>query len=279
MHLDQQTEAVKRAAVKWWAEIRELGEERTLALAAASGESPAQAELLAERYPASALEPIVVGLRAAENRWSRTRMVRILARLEGDGPVPALLVEMRTGPHRSSRVAAATELLKRGLESAVPVMIEEWRKTAGRLRYAEGGIEELIVFLLSSGSIDAVQALTEDWEKRPVFVRYKVIESTDDIPETTPSGLPLPGQIREAVEDLLAAALLDRSVRSGLTASWGGVSFSNPRLCDMAGLLLSRIFPDGYQFDIEAPLAERDTRIERLRETYGLFLALRVNRR
>ena len=61
-----------------------------------------------------------------------------------------------------------------------------------------------------------------------------------------------------AMEKWLIAALDNTKERMGMSGSRNGKNYSDPRICDMAGLFLAERWPDRYTFDVSAPLKTRD---------------------
>ena len=53
----------------------------------------------------------------------------------------------------------------------------------------------------------------------------------------------------------------------GLSGSRFGQSFTDPRICDFAALVLAEYF-DAYTFDISADKASRDRRLGELKQMY-----------
>ena len=252
-----------RAAVEaWWAEVSEKGEEQVLAEGVAAGrrDSVWQARVLVERFPDSALAAIAAGVEVAEQDWIRVRLIVSAGRLEGDAPVPFLLDTMKSAPDLSSRVAAARALLRRDRAEAIAAMIAEWGNlelVAGRIEHGVGG---LVSFLARSGRAEAIEALARDADRLPVVHRYKVVESLFSAEPSSPAA-------EAAVTDLLFAALADERPRTGISASMGGKSFADPRICDLAGLVLNHRDPVKYAFDIEVARAAKDRAIRALRNS------------
>jgi hypothetical protein len=269
MRKDGKTAAVQKAARAWWAEYREKGEERILADGVATGrrDSPAQARILMEKYPDAALDALKVGIRAAGDSWVRNALVEILSGIEGDGPVPLLIEEMREGPSLANRVTAATVLRARGLDTAVPAMIAEWRATS-KIAPPGPGMIMLINFLLASRDPAAARALADGWEVRSLSTRYLVVAQCYYLPSLVSGEYPLPPECMSAIENLLVEALKDEAPRTGLSCTWGDVGFTDPRVCDVAGFLLSQTFGDRYRFDIEAPLGARNRARRVLKNTW-----------
>ncbi|MCU0727074.1 MAG: HEAT repeat domain-containing protein [Planctomycetes bacterium] len=270
MQKDGETEAVKKEALEWWKEFREQGEERILAQGVASGgrDAPEQARKLRERYPGSALGPIVAGLRAAADDWIRGALVRELGEIEGEGPLPALREGLLEGPGLAVRLAAAEVLFRRGSPEALPAMIREW--TSGSSGGGRDSVGRLVQFLLRSGSVEAVRALADGLGERRPDERFEVVDAVADVLDP-PGEVPiLSSDVLLSIEDLLVAALTDRLTRSGYFSRYG----TNPRTCDAAAVILSGHFGGRYAFDRRVPEEERDARIagmiEAWREARGI---------
>lgn len=57
---------------------------------------------------------------------------------------------------------------------------------------------------------------------------------------------------------LLVAALDDTEARTGMSGTWNGKRFKDPRVCDVAGHVLNALDPARFQFDLSAALDQRD---------------------
>lgn len=272
---------VKEEMKTWWAEVQKKGEKAVLVEATAKGDgnSPSQGERLLERYPEAALPALAAGARAAGDSWVRAALVGVVGKVKGDDCLPFLLAELKDGPFLDGRLAAARSLHERGRPEGVSAMIAEWE---GR-RLAPGGARPdgpptladgcaVAGFLATCGKVEAIEALGKDLRRRPVDLRETVVESfaedeTLSLYSTWVEG-PLapadaarrdpPERLRAAIEQLLIAALDDTDERVGMSGMWHGKEFSDPRICDMAGLVLNGLAPRRYPFDLEAPLVERD---------------------
>jgi hypothetical protein len=270
---DGESPSVKAEVEAWWREFQEKGERRMLREAVEAGDrnSPQQARLLVEKYPALALEAINQGLRNAEDWWVHSELVTAVAWLEGEDPIPLLLSVADSGPYLSSRVAAAVALHRRGRPEGVAAMVQEWLEP-GRTDPDEFYPQaELVEFLATCGSLEAVQALGKDLHERPVDVRYEVISAlrSDDCADAAQipdSGCESP-QVAAEVEELLIRAL-DDTEEYTIVLGWGDVSFYDPRLCDLAGYALSLRWPERYEFDPESSLVELDRQLVELKNVW-----------
>ncbi len=76
----------------------------------------------------------------------------------------------------------------------------------------------------------------------------------------------VPGR-NPAGERLFVAALKDAAVHRGLTIQWDDFAVAEPRVCDLAAFILSRHWPEKYQFDWSRSPAERDQAIAQMLAT------------
>jgi len=260
----KETIAAAQAKVrKWLADFQKKGEKQMLIEGTAAGDesSPKQAARLIEKYPEAALKAVTEGARNAEG-WTRERLVQTAAALPGDGPVPFLLEEMNAG---EAPVLAATALLKRGRPEAVPAMIALWNKEKTRQ-----GSSDLIAFLASCGDPAGVRALGKDFGTLPVATRFSIISALGprggSVLFVTAGGegpaLPQEESRKQATDtaaqEVLIAALDDTEAYWGCRGTWNGKGFTDPRVCDMAGLVVSMRWPKKCFFDIDASLFERN---------------------
>jgi len=278
--------AKKRQIKAWWADVQRKGEKQVLieGVAAADRNALSQANRLLDKYPDDALEPIVRAARAAAEPGIRRWLVEALGQITGDGPVPFLLEELEKGPHLSSRVAAADCLHQRQRPEAVPAMIAEWQRItkAARARPAprgpvrgmllprEDGKVELIGFLAYCDDASAIRALTDNFSCHPIDLRMNAVEAiggyghlgaefiVGHLLDPELHGSADRRELADAVETFLVAALEDTGQQLGMSGSWGGEPFRDPRICDIAGHVLSQGLPEKYTFDLEADLHERD---------------------
>jgi len=274
MHKDDQVFAVKDEVERWWSAFQKKGEQGLLAEAAAAGDdnSPSQARLLVERFPKGALEHVIAGARAAESPWVREELVRVIGEVEGDGPLAFLEAELDRGPVLGARVAAAAALVRRGRDQAIDTVICIWRELDAGDPESYDDREKLIGFLAACGEARAIEALGRGIDELPVDARLGVVSAMGESGSFLAfsyglgSGLD-PGEgghrspeVEAAIEELLVGRLEDREEREGMSGTWDGKSFADPRICDIAGHVLNQLWPDRYDFDLGASLTERERR-------------------
>lgn len=276
----------RQQAEAWWAEVQEKGEKQVLIDATASGgvAGCAAARKLVEKYPDAAINAIEAGFNATTLKGVRSEYVEAASDLPGNAPVAFLKSKLALDDGLYSQVAAAKALNARGEAEAVPAMIEAWRKVQPRLStnesdaYSEVG--GLITFLAKSGNAAAIEALAHDLQKAPVDVRLAVVEvfrpfsnagssSTGIGVQVDADMTDLPtGEAGVAIERLLISALKDSNRRVGMQGTIDDASYKDPRVCDMAALVLSKRWPDKYHFHWSANATECDAQIAKLRDRW-----------
>jgi hypothetical protein len=277
MSTDNAAEEVKRNVRAWWEQIQKKGEKQMLIEGVERGDYNviSQANRLLSKYPDDALPAIARGAMKTQEVSTRHGLIQLVGRIKGDAPVPFLMEQMKQGATLGLRVAAARELLRHLRPESVTAMLDEWKKLSTSRKdgnaYDDGfDVERLIEFLAGSGSTEAIGVLAEGMRKRPVDVKVAIIEDINSQSNwnlfTSVEGGPLAAaggnsnneSLRMAVEDLLVAALDDTERHMGMSGSWGDKSFSDPRICDLAGHVLWKQWPKKYDFDLAASLAVRD---------------------
>jgi hypothetical protein len=295
MTMDKMSAESKKKVKAWYAELQKKGEKRLLIEATERGDKASyeQAKLLVSRYPDAALPAIVAGVEAAADGWTRGELVAVTAEIKDDGPVAFLLREAKEGRFAYSRFAAARCLDERGLPDGLDAMIAEWRNQRPKSKPLPGyetravpglppGPETVAGFLATSGKVEAIEALAKDLLSRPADLRMEVIsalgthESLSMV--SSGAGAPLrpslkrprdnPEAVRAAAVDLLVDALDDTEEVVGVSGSWDGKEFADPRICDVAGHVLSQVRPEVYRFDLSAPLAVRNRDIVGLKNAW-----------
>ena len=247
MRKDGKTETVKARAQAWWDEVQARGEEAVLADAVrAGGETAAdQAHALIERFPEKAAGHVIAGLRASTDDWSRTALIGQLTNLPPTAEVlAALRAELGGDRSRGVRIAAAEALWYHDVRDGLAMALDLW---------ASSNSEACAGFLMRTRTPEAAQALAHELGKRPLRTRYMVVDGIAE-PGTPDDDTPW----LEAVETLLVGRLDDLERMVGYSATRNNVSYSDPRIGDLAALHLSLRFPKRYAFDIEASEGVRD---------------------
>jgi hypothetical protein len=252
---------------RWWKEVSRKGEQLVLVEGTAAGkqDSARQGQRLIEKYPDVAEAAILQGIEAAAVDWHRENLVRLLAFFPTARTTGFLLQDLTRGPTLESRVDAAWLLLARGRPEPVPAMIALWRSGDWK-KLRSGGFddEHFIQFLCHCGKRAAVVALDRTLSRETKDVRYTVLTALMQGPRSSQAWAPLgdrqplrmePGW-ESAVEELLVRCLLDTGQLHALSAQYDGLSFSDPRLSDVAAIALSRHLPRKYRYDRDAPRAE-----------------------
>ncbi len=269
-------------AKRWWKSIQEKGEKALLVeeVRARDLQLLALAARLAKRYPDAALEPIVHAARRVKSYMERAVLIRLAADLAGEAPVAFLREEMRDAPHLVQRVTAAFGLRQRGKGGTVEAMIAEWKGLADYGNPGRAGaiqdpinrsIQQLVVFLVTTGRAEAIRALGKGLADRPVNVRGLVMRALGTGALFHVYGHPGPWENRDpkarvdgpATEAALRSMLGDTA--KDLTR-FAGYKAKGWRIADQAARSLAQRFPDRYEFDIKASLPERDRMLREMIE-------------
>ena len=253
---DKEAAARKQKVEAWWKDFQTKGEKRMLVEGAEAGDwdSSEQATRLMLRHPEVAFDAIAKGIRNAREEGPRSNLIIHLGRIFDNRVAPLLRAELK-GPFLRSRVIAARTLLRLRHEDAVDAMIGEWR---GRLtkKNDDEGCNELVEFLAFCNRLDAINALSADLRKRPIRERFEVI---DAFGEYSWERLPKCNVIvLGAIERLLVEELDDTEAYANLTLGRGGKDIKSPRMCDIAGHVLSHFWDEPDSFDLSGSLKVRD---------------------
>jgi len=282
----------REQAEAWWAEVRGKGQKQVWIEAASQGDSPGceAARKLVEKYPEVALAAIEVAVRACKSDALRGEYVEIAGKLPGDTSVAFLKTQLESGQGLYARTHAAEALHAKEQPAvkadAVSAMVEAWRKIQPRLQGNKGDayseVGHVIAFLATSGDVRAIEALAQDMAKTPVDVRMAIVEVFLPFPKSFSGGglgetvnvhgnpndymekLP-DGPAGAAIERLLATALDDTERRVGTEGNYNEFSYADPRVCDMAALVLTERWPKKYQFRWDGTSTDCDVEIARLR--------------
>lgn len=148
--------------------------------------------------------------------------------------------------------------------------------------YNEAGM--VIAFLAASGDVAAIEALGQEIERAPVDARLAVVRAF--LPSGNGGGSwggraisltglsvggirePLAGPVAAAIERLLVASLDDTARRFDMRESWNGITWEDPRIADMAALVLSTRWPAKYRFQWVADVRQCDLQIAAMRDTW-----------
>jgi hypothetical protein len=213
------------------------------------GESAAGAQLLQEKYPDDACMSILAAIPNAEDDYCRREFVEMLGWIQSDESVPFLLDELQS-EKLMLRLTAAQALTLLNQRAGVDAMIHEWLSCE---RIAD--LEGVGPFLARRDRVDAVEAVRQRFAEQPIDQR---VETMEKAVEESSERLATKPELQKAVVRLLLAGLADTEVRSGMSGSRGNKSFSDPRVCDLAGYHLNCLDPETFPFDLNEPLPVRE---------------------
>jgi hypothetical protein len=263
-----------RAEVKvWYAEIQKKGEKAFLMEATERGDdfSSEMAERLVKKFRSAALPVLMKGAKATKVGHVRATLVGLIASYKGEPSLQFLLAEAKDGPLGQPRLTAAEELHKLGRPEGLAAMMAWWRdgvvdaRKRGKERDEDpaGWASYIADFLANCGEVEAINALAKDLRNRPIALRLEVISvlggSGTFRSDKTPAKEP--AKVAAAVEALLVAALDDTEEYVGMSGSWNGKEYADPRICDMAGHVLNQLDAKKYSFDLAAQLGPRNRQL------------------
>jgi hypothetical protein len=271
---DGEAAETRKRVEAWWAEQQNKGEKQMLIEAVQAGDrqSAEAARRLVQKYPGDALAAITRGARKAAEPSTRHDLVWAAVPL-GGAPVLTFLREELKGPSLHGRVAAAQGLVLHGSGEGVQPLIEEWHRLLAPGSNADR-IDELIQFLATCGSAEAVEALGKDLRKRPIMEREAVISALAPSawvffwlnwgwqkPAETPA-------LREAIDGLLVQEFDDHERALGLSGTSFGRDHLHPRLCDLAGQVLTMRWKLEERYRLDGPERTCDRQLAGLRNLW-----------
>lgn len=255
---DGEAKTIKEEVEAWWKEVQSKGEKQVLIEAVSSGDENAsnQATLLATKYPDSAIDAIQKGLANSKRDWNSQRLIALLAKLGSEEALEVVNQQLANGRTLPIRIEAARALLENGqTESAIQRMIGEWNDYSPPKKQEVSHNDpqtQLAILLIRSGSSTAVKAVADDFTKinednMDKVIRSLVYQELDNTEET----------YQKAVEAFLIDCLqLTNEVN--ISGSYGDQVFSQPRVCDFAGYVLTLHWPESYNCRIDGTERERD---------------------
>ena len=252
----------RKVAQAWWDKFQTKGEKQMLIEGTEAGntDSPTQAKFLLDRYPDVALASLIKGTQAATNIYTREHLLRYFEKFDSLEAVAFLDQELREGFNESPLVAAGI-LNRKGRPEGVTMVIQEWEKTRHDQPDNMTGPTELERFLASVDSPEAIAALGKNLRTHSLNTRMTIVNTVGSGGSEW-YGPPVPkhsAATLDATEELLVTALQDAGQVMGETGSRMGKSYTDPRVCDMAGLYLNLLWPERYKFDLAASLTVRDS--------------------
>jgi hypothetical protein len=245
------------------------------------------AERLLERFPESALDAIKAG--ATRDVNLRGNYIELAGTVPGEPALAFLRSQLAPEAGLFIQIRAAEALRARNQTAWEPALTDAWRNIRANLRTTRerpDNIGRLMNFLAGSGSVAAIEALANT-QDASVDTRLAVVQTFMPRAKSRDEGealdgpdfnlvmvvggtLPkLPGGAADtAIERLLAVALDDKEQRAGYRRTFDDVTWRDPRVCDVAALVLSLRWPERYPFRWTPDEAGRDAQIVSIRNTY-----------
>ena len=268
MSRDNEVSATRKNVEDWWKEFQAKGEKETLVEGIASGQQDPTPLILRlmDKYPDAIEGAVLAGAANASNEWFMQSYINAAGTLKTASAADWLRSQMKEAKTLRIRISAGRQLWNQGDSTALPAMIGEWQRFTpdSKSRLGGDGLDSLVDFLITSGDASAMNALAKGWDQRGINERFEVVKKLGERlqadkrePLSLASKKP-DAAAMDVAESLLAHALEDTAVRTGMSGSYGDYHFSDPRICDFALWSLHRIFPDRYVFSPVAEVEQRD---------------------
>lgn len=254
-----QAAEIKKLIQEWWSVVQKKGEKQFLIDGVERGDnlSVGQVNRLIKKFPKSAVKAILTGYRRADE-GTKIDFMEHLSSLRDVESLEFIRKQVKVGSTLYLRTNAARLLLKKGHVEAMTDLIRELQEARPR----ESGVGILIHELLESRDSRALQALVKKRCQLALRDRQGIIEKIIDMLWTREDAISnnfgnFTHDGQRLLENLLIDSLSDE-MQQRSSGIWYGKSIRNSRVCDMAGHVLTMIWPQKYHFDLEATFSQRD---------------------
>lgn len=254
---------VRDQALAWHAALLDKGERACWIEAVERGDrtSLSLAYRLVKKYPQAACAAILRAVSAADDPYCRMSLIQMLDGVPSDESVPFLLAELRHETILFRRTAAEV-LTAVGRPNGIEAMIREWESSENIAELKGVG-----PFLARCGSKETLRAVMQRFAEQPIDQRLETMEVASQLSADKLQAEP---ELRQVVVELFLMGLMDTEVRSGMSGSRGSMSYSDPRVCDLAGYHLNALDASIYEFDLGSPLTKREVARQAILAKYGI---------
>jgi hypothetical protein len=245
---------------------------------------------LVEKYPEAALAAVQqMLLRNPGGPTTRATLISWLFRIPGEEVLTFFRSQLGPDTDMASRSAAAWNLFRRRDPAGLSAALVAWREmqattlSRATLPNRSAALEDLhtgtgtaagglITILANSADVTALQALARDFQQMPLEVRMSAVgiflrPETGFINVRLNGGpVTLPeGESGRAIQQLLVMALDDAEPIIGKRGTFNDQLYVDPRVSDLAAIVLATRWPARFSFRWSSDESERDAQIARMR--------------
>ena len=260
---------------EWWSAVESKGEKAVLVEAVEAGDQNAiyQAAELVKRYPDVALSAIIKCAENTDSQYVRSQMVTLASQF--DDEARDFIVSQLKSDEIFVKFAAGEAILKTNQRQlAVDYFVDNWRELLKKnwIEPEPTGVmcmspERMIEFVAGLNDPAAIKSLHDSFDQMKVRVRMAMV--TVFYPKrqggvfigggiASPPNSKFSAESETEIEALLIHAMQDTRQNFNAAGTWGSTILASPRMCDLAGHVISVRYPHKYTYDLEAPRLERD---------------------
>ncbi|MCD4655941.1 MAG: hypothetical protein K8S87_00205 [Planctomycetes bacterium] len=274
---DEKTDP-KEKAQAWWDNYQKKGDKKYLMEEIMKGEGNVYfyGKKYLMRYPKDAFEVIVKGIENAKNYRTRSDLVEILAKIDGEATINFLIEEAKNAKELYNRVTAASLLHKDGRKDGLEILINEMNNFTAKK--GDSGAYRLLQFLCKCGEPIAIKTIRNNFDKLNFAYQSSTIKNFDKKinskiftkkPDESAKRIKRRKLIIE-IEALLITALDYEKTRieSSVDEMPYNESLQSPRICDIAAYVLQNRHKEKYEFDASASVSKRDSQIDKIKNVW-----------
>ncbi|BDS08932.1 hypothetical protein NT6N_39720 [Oceaniferula spumae] len=253
-------------ATVWWENYQKKGERKHLIdLVCAAGPSADTClTRLFKKYPEDAPTAARAGLKAAKDDWVFSSLIRSILVSEHPESLKILTEALADLRFPGGHLTVISALHHRKSPLALPAAIEAWNNPENWKSADDFGgspADDILMFLLGTNSPTAFKTILTKINRLSIDRKIEIAQHV--------YGLNNPGDEYSAIaQQTMVTFLEDTRQRTGMSGSIGDLNYTDPRVCDMAGAALAKVWPKHYDYDHQAEWTKREAmRLKIINET------------